>query len=66
MKYLTSISDYCYAINIPPPKHLHFDIRSFAENMLTVVPQMPPFRHAFYAIALKVEGGGKAITGHQH
>ena len=64
MKYFTTISDYCRAINIPLPKHLHFDIRSFVENMPTVVHQMPPFRHAFYAIAIKVEGGGKAISGH--
>lgn len=25
---------------------------------------MPPFRHEFYAIAIKAEGGGKAISGH--
>ena len=64
MKYYTSISDYCQAINIQPSKHPNFDIRSFAENMATVAHQMPPFRHAFYAIALKVEGEGKAISGH--
>lgn len=29
-----------------------------------VVPQMPPFRHEFYSIAIKADGGGKAITGH--
>ena len=32
--------------------------------MATVVHQMPSFRHAFYAIAIKLEGRGKAITGH--
>ncbi len=32
--------------------------------MPTVVKAMPPFRHEFYAIAVKVEGGGKAISGH--
>ncbi len=64
MKYFKTIREYCEAINILPPKHAHFDIRSFKENMLTVIYQMPPFRHAFYAIAIKVEGGGKAVSGH--
>lgn len=64
MKNFKTINEYCRAINIPPPKHAHFDIRSFSENMSSVVHQMEPFRHAFYAIAIKVEGGGKAITGH--
>lgn len=32
--------------------------------MKTVVHQMPPFRHEFYAIAIKADGDGKAITGH--
>ncbi len=32
--------------------------------MPTVVPKMEPFKHEFYAIAIKVEGSGKAITGH--
>lgn len=29
-----------------------------------VVAQMPPFRHEFYSIAIKADGGGKAISGH--
>ena len=64
MKYFTSISDYCYAISVPPPKHEQFDIRSFEENMPTVVHRMPPFRHAFYAIAIKIGGKGKAVASH--
>ena len=32
--------------------------------MPSVVQQMKPFRHEFYAIAIKAEGQGKAITGH--
>ena len=64
MKYYKTISAYCEAIQIPPPKYPQFDIRSFEENMPTVVSQMPPFRHNFYAIAMKVEGKGKVITGH--
>ena len=64
MLHLKTISDYCKAINIPPPKQQCFDVRSFEENMPTVVPKMAPFKHEFYAIAIKVEGSGKAITGH--
>ncbi len=64
MKHFKTIADYCKAIRIPPPRHPHFDIRSFEENMPSVVNEMPPFRHEFYAIAIKSEGQGKAITGH--
>ena len=32
--------------------------------MPTVVSKMESFKHEFYAIAIKVEGSGKAITGH--
>ena len=64
MKHFKTISDYCKGINIPPSKHPHFDIRSFEENMPAVITKMPPFRHEFYAIALKADGGGKAVTGH--
>ena len=64
MNYFRTLARYCEAINIPPPKHPHFDIRNFEENMPTVVHQMPPFRHAFYAIAIKIGGGGKVISGH--
>lgn len=31
--------------------------------MKTVIHQMPPFKHEFYAIAIKLEGGGYAATG---
>lgn len=64
MQHIKTLSEYCKAINIPQPKHPHFDIRSFEDNMKTVVHQMPPFRHEFYAIAIKADGDGKAITGH--
>ncbi len=64
MKHFKSIENYCSAIEIAPPRHSHFDIRSFKENMPTVVKAMPPFRHEFYAIALKTGGSGKAISGH--
>ncbi|MEM6800412.1 MAG: helix-turn-helix domain-containing protein [Bacteroidota bacterium] len=64
MQRFKTIAAYCEAISISPPKHPHFDIRSFEENMQSVVHKMKPFRHAFYAIAIKVEGRGKAISGH--
>ncbi len=64
MQHFKTIADYCKAINISPPKHSFFDIRSFEENMATVVAKMEPFKHEFYAIAIKVEGSGKAISGH--
>lgn len=46
------------------PKNPHFDIKSFEENMGTVVTKMPPFRHELYFIGIKVEGGGKVLLGH--
>lgn len=63
MKHFKTITDYCKGINIDPPKHPHFDIRSFEENMKTVHQKMKPFRHEFYAIAIKAGGDGKALTG---
>jgi AraC-like DNA-binding protein len=64
MKNFKTIKEYCEAIHIPAPKYDLIDIRSFEENMPTVIHQMPAFRHAFYAIAIKVDGEGKAITSH--
>ena len=65
MQHFKTIASYCKAIQIPAPKQAYFDIRSFKENMPTVVSKMPAFKHEFYAIAIKVEGTGKALTG-QH
>lgn len=64
LKHFKTITDYCKAINISPPQQPFFDIRRFEDNMATVVSKMPPFKHEFYAIAIKIEGTGKAITGH--
>ena len=64
MRLFKTIADYCKAINISPPKHPHFDIRTFEDNMPTVVHAMEPFRHEFYAIAIKAEGDGVVISGH--
>ncbi len=63
MEHYTALADYCKAINISPPKWSDFDIRSFEDNMKTVKHQMPPFKHEFYAIALKLDGTGHATTG---
>ncbi len=64
MQHFKTIAAYCEAIGIPQPKQPYFDIRSFEENMPTVVAKMPPFKHEFYAIAIKAEGSGKVISGH--
>ncbi len=63
MQHFKTISDYCEGIGIKGPKHPHFDIRSFEENMASVKAQMPVFRHEFYAIAIKSDGDGKVING---
>ncbi|MCH2232540.1 MAG: hypothetical protein MK105_19540, partial [Crocinitomicaceae bacterium] len=63
LKNFKTISEYSKGINIDTPKHPHFDILSFEENMTTVHREMPSFRHEFYAIAIKAEGDGKAQTG---
>jgi AraC-like DNA-binding protein len=64
VQHFKNIPDYCKAINISNPKQPYFDIRSFEENMPSIVSKTKPFKHEFYAIAIKVEGSGKAITGH--
>lgn len=63
VQHFTTIADYCAGIGISLPKWQEFDIRSFRENMGSVRHRMLPFRHEFYAIALKLEGGGSARTG---
>ncbi|WKN43912.1 helix-turn-helix domain-containing protein [Tunicatimonas pelagia] len=63
MKHFSTLKEYCHGINISPPKWAEFDIRSFEENMQTVNQQMPKFKHEFYVIAVKINGGGFASTG---
>ena len=63
MKHFSTLAQYCEAIHISPPKWPDFDIRTFEENMKTVRHQMSPFKHEFYAIALKLDGSGYAKTG---
>lgn len=63
MKTITSIYDYCKEINIPSPKHPFFDIRKFEDNAKTVNLKQPPFRHEFYAIAIRNSGDNKEVNG---
>ncbi|MEM6316743.1 MAG: helix-turn-helix transcriptional regulator [Bacteroidota bacterium] len=61
--HFSTLRAYCAGISIAPPKEEEYDIRSFEENMATIKQQMPPFKHEFYAIALKLDGEGYATTG---
>ncbi|MEM6629369.1 MAG: helix-turn-helix domain-containing protein, partial [Bacteroidota bacterium] len=61
--HFSTLSEYCKGITIPPPKWEDFDYRSFEDNMVSVRHKMEPFKHEFYAIALKISGGGKAKLG---
>lgn len=63
MEHYNTLNAYCKAINIEAPKWSNFDIRTFEENMKTVNHKMPPFKHEFYAIALKLDGSGYTKTG---
>lgn len=64
MQHFKTITEYSNAIGILPPKHPHFDIRSFEENMGSMVSHMPSFRHEFYYIAIRTYGEGKVRSGH--
>ncbi len=61
--HFDTLKGYCKGINIAPPKWTDFDVRTFGANMKTVHHKMPPFKHEFYAIALKLAGEGYAKTG---
>ena len=63
MLHFPTLQAYCQGIGISTPQWEDFDIRSFEENMKSVRHQMPPFKHEFYAIALKLDGEGIAATG---
>lgn len=64
LKNFKTIQEYSEATGIPVAKYDNFVVRSFQDNMPTVVHKMPAFRHAFYAIALKMNGDGKALSSH--
>lgn len=63
MKIITTIHDYCKEINIPSPKHSFFDIRKFEDNAKTVNLKQSPFRHEFYAIAIRNSGSNHEVNG---
>ncbi len=63
METITKISDYCKEINISPPRHAFYDIRKFEDNMKTVNLKQEPFRHEFYAVALRHSGSNKEVMG---
>lgn len=63
MQHFSTLEAYCKGIGISKPQWPEFDIRSFEENMGSVNSQMPSFKHEFYAIAIKLDGGGFAKTG---
>jgi AraC family transcriptional regulator, transcriptional activator of pobA len=63
LKTILTIQDYCTEINIPSPKYPFFDIRKFEENAKTINLKQPPFRHEFYAIALRNSGNNKEVNG---
>ncbi len=63
MQHFSTLDAYCKGINISSPIWDDFDVRRFKDNMKTVNQQQSPFKHEFYAIALKLDGGGYAKTG---
>lgn len=63
MKTIKTIREYCAEINIALPFHGNFDIRRFEDNMKTVNARQSPFRHEFYAIALRHEGSNREVLG---
>lgn len=63
MQLVNTIEEYCRHINIPSPRYPHYDIRRFEDNMKTVHTTVTPFRHEFYAIALRLEGSGRELMG---
>lgn len=63
VKTITTISEYCKEINISSPKYAFFDVRKFEENAKTINLKQPPFRHEFYAIAIRNSGNNKEVNG---
>lgn len=63
MQHFSTLYDYCNGINIAAPKWEDFDWRSFEANMKTVHHRMLPFKHEFYAIAIKMSGSGTVKVG---
>ena len=63
MQHATTLAEYCRLINVPPPRLVHVDVRRFADNMPTVHLRQPPFRHEFYAVALRHAGTNRQVQG---
>jgi AraC family transcriptional regulator, transcriptional activator of pobA len=63
LKQITTLAEYCREINIAPPRHAFFDIRRFEDNMKTVNEKQKPFRHEFYAMALRHKGSNREVMG---
>ncbi|MBS1553412.1 MAG: helix-turn-helix transcriptional regulator [Bacteroidetes bacterium] len=63
MKHINTIEEYCKEINISHPRYPFFDIRKFEDNMLSVNLKQSPFRHPFYAIALRLSGQNREVNG---
>ncbi len=63
MKTITTIPEYCKEVNIPQPKYSFFDIRRFEDKVKTENSKQEPFRHEFYAIALRHAGENKEVNG---
>jgi len=61
--HFSTLAEYCKGINISAPKSDLYDVRTFEENMVSVRARMPHFKHEFYALAFKIDGGGFATTG---
>ena len=63
MLHFATLKEYCLGIGISESKWPYFDVRRFQDNMKMVKHKMPPFKHEFYAIALKLDGSGYAKSG---
>lgn len=63
VEHISTLTEYCATINIPAPRYRFFDIRRFEDNMKTVHAHQEPFRHEFYAIALRRQGSNTEVMG---
>ncbi|GAB3643693.1 helix-turn-helix domain-containing protein [Spirosoma arcticum] len=63
LKTITTLPDYCRHVNIPQPKYAFFDIRRFEDKTKTENAKQAPFRHEFYAVAVRQAGQNKEVNG---
>jgi AraC-like DNA-binding protein len=64
MKHFQTITEYSKELGIKFPEHPHFDVRRFEENSQVINTYMPAFRHEFYFIAVRDNGFGEVVSGH--